>query len=105
MCVRKPRAPPGSLPHARCAGRRNPEFGRADVLIAIQSEEAAEISAMRADREVLVAGHALVPIPYDPSPAESRELLYVGNRYDPNVIGLRTLLYVAWCHARGLRPR
>lgn len=99
------RAAGGSLPHARCARDDEiREFGRADVLIAIQPEEAAEISAMRADREVLIAGHALEPLPYKPSPPGSRELLYVGNRYDPNVIGLRALLHDVWPAVRAGCP-
>ncbi|MBX3179371.1 MAG: glycosyltransferase [Candidatus Hydrogenedentes bacterium] len=99
------RAAGGSLPHARCArDDETREFGRADVLIAIQAEEAAQIRAMRPDREVLVAGHALKPLPYKPSPAGSRELLYVGNRYDPNVIGLRTLLRDVWPAVRAACP-
>lgn len=99
------RAAGGHLPHAACTREEESrELNRADVLLAIQAEEAAALQALCPAREVLLAEHAH-PVPdYVTSPAASRELLYIGNRYDPNVLGLRTLLNDLWPSIRARCP-
>lgn len=87
------RAGGGDLPHAACSREEEArELNRADVLLAIQPEEAAALASLCPGREVLLAEHAHPVAAYVPSPPESRELLYIGNRYDPNIRGLRVLL-------------
>ncbi len=96
----------GNLDHITCSREDEArELGRADVLLAIQAEEGATLKAMCPRKEVIVAEHAH-PVPeYVPSPEGSREILYIGNRYDPNVLGLRAILDHVWPEVRRACPR
>jgi glycosyltransferase involved in cell wall biosynthesis len=86
----------GDLSHIVCTREEEiRELRRAEALIAIQSKEALELKAMCPDRRVLTATHAQATRAAG-SPAESRELLYTGNLYDPNVRGLETFLAQCW---------
>lgn len=99
------RAAGGSLPHASCTREEEArELNRADVLLAIQAGEAGELRALCPARDVILAEHAH-PVPeYVPSDPASREMLYVGNLYDPNVLGLRTILKDMWPVIRARCP-
>lgn len=72
------------------------ELLRADVLLAIQEEEQQELRAMCPARPVLLVRHAVGIPGFEPSRADSREVLFVGNLYDPNVRGIRAFLAEAW---------
>lgn len=99
------RAAGGHLPHATCTPEEEArELNRADVLLAIQGEEAETLAALCPAREVIRAEHACTVPDYTPSPPESRELLYIGNLYDPNVLGLRALLDQVWPAVRARCP-
>jgi hypothetical protein len=68
---------------------------RADVLIAIQEEEGAELARMAPDRTVLTVGVDFDVMPYDagmPAP----QVLYVASDNPLNVKGLRDFLRFAW---------
>lgn len=95
----------GDLSHLVCTREEEARaLNRADVLLAIQAEEAAVLRAMCPERDVLTVGHAH-PVPdYAPSPEGARELLYVGNRYDPNIRGLRDILRHIWPEVRRACP-
>lgn len=97
------RAGGGSLPHTRCSREEEArELNRADVLLAIQAEEAETLRTLCPGREILLAEHAQPQRHHTFSPDESRELLYVGNLYEPNILGLRTILEDLW---PGIRAR
>ena len=87
----------GNLEHVRCSPEDEARaLNRADILLAIQSDEAATLKGMCPEKDVLCVEHAH-PVPdYVPSPEDSQELLYVGNRYDPNVLGLKAILEQVW---------
>lgn len=87
----------GNLEHVQCSPEDEARaLNRADILLAIQAEEAATLKGMCPEKEILCVEHAH-PVPdYVPSPVDSQELLYVGNRYDPNVLGLEAILAQVW---------
>lgn len=107
QCLRaeRARAAGGDLTHARCSREDEiAELTRADVLIAIQPEEAAELKAMCSGLETITLLHAVdVPEVLPASPTEEI-VLYVGNLYDPNVRGLRDFLEFAWPRVLAARP-
>ena len=74
----------------------------ADVVVAIQEDEAAFIRA-RSDRCVVVApmGERAVS---DASAGTSEELLFVGSNTSPNVIAVRWLFEDVWPRVRAARP-
>lgn len=99
------RAAGGHLPHAGCSRDEEVrELNRADVLLAIQAEESRELQVLCPLRETLLVEHALDSPVYTPSPADSRELLYIGNLYDPNVLGLKIILQELWPRIRARCP-
>jgi glycosyltransferase involved in cell wall biosynthesis len=79
------------------------ELSRADVLVAIQPEEAVMLREMCPDRRVIVVEHA-EPRNQALTAAESQRVLFVGNLYDPNVHGLRQFLAGAWPRVRAACP-
>ncbi len=93
------RAAGGDLSHIACGREEEArELRRADLLLAIQAEEADELRAMCPGVSVLLVQHAQAMPEYAPSPDASREVLCVGNLYDPNVRGLLAFLEQAWPH-------
>lgn len=96
----------GDLSHINCSREAEiRELNRADVILAIQQGEQKKMQAMCPDREVLLAEHAY-PVPdFVPSAVDAQNLLYVGNRYDPNILGLRAFLNKVWPPLRRLHPR
>jgi glycosyltransferase involved in cell wall biosynthesis len=99
------RAAGGHLPHVGCSREEEVrELNRADIVLAIQAAEAETLRTLCPEREVILAEHAH-PVPaYLPSPADSREFLYVGNLYDPNVLGLKIILSELWPKIRSACP-
>lgn len=81
------------------------ELLRADVLLAIQEEEQAELRAMCPERPVLLVRHAVEIPEFEASAADSREVLFVGNLYDPNVRGIRAFLAEVWPLVLRSEPR
>ena len=73
------------------------ELMRADLLLAIQKEEERLLSELCPDREILLVEHAY-PITESPpaSPENGREVLFVGNLYEPNVEGINAFIQTAW---------
>jgi hypothetical protein len=95
----------GNLEHVMCTREQErQELNRADVLLAIQAIEKATLESMCPDREVILTEHAHQVADYVPSPAHSRNILYIGNRYDPNVLGLRAILERVWPALRKACP-
>lgn len=81
------------------------ELLRANLLLAIQEEERAALEAMCPEREVILAEHALeIPEAFAPAPRDSREVLFVGNLYEPNVEGIRAFLGQVWPEVRERVP-
>lgn len=96
----------GDLSHIQCSREEEiAELTRADVLLAIQPEEAAELTAMCPELQVLTLLHAFEVPESLPEPAEEETLLYVGNLYNPNIIGIRTFLSEVWPAVRAVRPK
>jgi len=76
----------------------------ADLVIAIQSEEAAAARRiLPAGRAVVVAPMAIDPVA-EPQAGEGGGLLFVGSSTAPNVDGLRWFLAEVWPHIRAQRP-
>ncbi len=76
---------------------------KADVILAIQAEEQAELRRMTA-KPVVLAEHAL-PAQPQPSPADSQTVLFVGNDFTPNVQGITAFIREAWPAIRARCPR
>lgn len=96
----------GDLSHIQCSREEEAaELTRADVLLAIQPEEAAELAAMCPEIQVLTLLHAFEAPESLPEPAGEETLLYVGNLYNPNVIGIQTFLTEVWPAVRAACPR
>jgi glycosyltransferase involved in cell wall biosynthesis len=72
------------------------ELERADVLIAMQHEEAATLKQMCPECNVIVAGHAC-PVPAAPlQSTDTKTLLFAANLYDPNLRGIQNFLRDVW---------
>jgi glycosyltransferase involved in cell wall biosynthesis len=99
------RASGGDLSYVRCTREEEiAELTRADIILAIQPEEAREFLDLCPGRPVVSATHAYT-IPDTPPPsATGEDILYVGNLYDPNVLGLSHFLRHAWPRVRAARP-
>ncbi len=96
----------GDLSHIQCTREDEiTELTRADVLLAIQPEEAAELSAMCPDIRVVTLLHAFDVPESQPDTVQEATLLYVGNLYDPNVIGIRSFLSEVWPTVRAAHPQ
>ncbi len=68
----------------------------AELLLAIEAGERDVLREMCPEAAVELVGHAAEALRFEPSPDTSREILFVGNRYDPNVRGLKTFLKRVW---------
>lgn len=96
----------GDLSHVVCTEEEErAELSRADILLAIQDEEAESFRQMCPALRTITAKHAYRIPETPPEPATGEELLFVGNRYDPNVMGLRQFLKHAWPKIRAARPQ
>jgi len=72
------------------------EWSRADIILAIQSEEKEFIQKMCPNKTVILAEHAIESPEMLGPPAMPNEILFVGNLYEPNVDGLRAFLNNVW---------
>lgn len=94
-----------ALPHHRCTREEEvEELERADLLLAIQNEEAEILRELCPAREIIVAEHALDHTEILASPVLSRTVLFVGNLYDPNVSGLSSFIERSWPQIRESSP-
>lgn len=97
--LRHPRAQAAGreLPHHRCTREEEvQELERADLLLAIQKEEADVLKSLCPAKRVVVAEHALKTRSGLASPPPSQMILFVGNLYDPNVSGIKNFIEHAW---------
>ena len=96
----------GNLEHLRCSREEEArELRRADILLAIQDEEERLLREMCPDRSVLCVRHAVsLPAFTTPPAGEANNLLYVGNKYDPNIRGLQSFFDTAWPAIVSRRP-
>jgi glycosyltransferase involved in cell wall biosynthesis len=72
------------------------ELERADILLAIQEEEAGILQEMCPRQRVLVVEHAHRVHSHVRPPKEAKTVLFVGNFYEPNNIGLKNFIQQAW---------
>lgn len=81
------------------------ELLRAEVLIAIETEELGDLRVLCPEREVLLAEHAM-EVPPQPchAPLGACDVLMVGNLYEPNVIGMNEFIARAWPGIREKHP-
>jgi glycosyltransferase involved in cell wall biosynthesis len=95
----------GDLEDRRC-GEEAWLLGQADALIAIQAGEQSQLETMAPGKPVIVVPHSWEPnAATEPVGAENlHRLLYVGQKYDPNILGLREFLRVAWPEVRQAVP-
>ncbi|UYY57047.1 glycosyltransferase [Sphingomonas sp. S2-65] len=70
-------------------------LSRADVVIAIQAEEAAFVSLRVPASQAILAPMAVPAVP-DPQPGDAETLLFVGSNTAPNVHGLTWFLEKVW---------
>jgi glycosyltransferase involved in cell wall biosynthesis len=80
-------------------------LSRADVLLAIQSNEAAIFQEMCPDKKVLCVEHAVDYLEIPARRATVYKLLFVGSNYDPNVRGVKKFLQSAWPRVRKELPQ
>ncbi len=78
-------------------------LAQADVVVAIQPEEARAVAAALAGAEVVVAPHA-AEIGPAAQPGEDDTLLFVGSNTPPNVTALERFFAETWPVLRALRP-
>jgi hypothetical protein len=71
-------------------------LARADLLIAIQPEEAADLRALAPDRPVICVGVDFEVADRPPAPARAPVVLLVASENNLNVKGLRDFLCFAW---------
>lgn len=81
------------------------ELSRADVLLAIQVEEGEILKKMCPETKVLVVEHFHPIVSSITEPSEQFSILFVGNLYEPNIIGLKTFLDTAWKDLKGKVPQ
>ena len=70
-------------------------LSQADVVIAIQPEEAAVVRSHVLGKPVLVLPIAVDPVP-SPQPGTGREVLFIGSKAAPNVNGMRWFIANVW---------
>ena len=70
----------------------------------MQPQERDELQSMCPGAAIELVGHAAESCDFTPSPDTSREILFVGNRYDPNIRGLKTFLRRVWPSVRRSCP-
>ncbi len=78
-------------------------LGRADLVLAIQHDEAAIVRANLPDQAVAAAPMA-VNIADEPHPGEDQSVLFVGSLAEPNADGLFWFLETVWPALRGRHP-
>ena len=85
------------LPYHDCTREEEcGELSRADILLAIQEKEFEALIEMCPNSRVVLAEHAVTELRKLSSPEESKTVFFVGNLYDPNVVGLKSFLSDAW---------
>lgn len=95
----------GDLPSHVCTREEEVrELSRADVLMAIQREEVATLSDMCPGKPIILVEHAEGTVDPAPSPAGSKQVLFVGSNYDPNVLGMRRFIEGPWREIRRAVP-
>lgn len=72
------------------------ELSRADILVAIQKKEQAILKEMCPDKKVLLAEHSTKHLIKLFAPKPSKDLLFVGNIYDPNIRGVKQFIGKVW---------
>lgn len=78
-------------------------LSQADVVIAIQAEEAQQIRRLLPDQQVLTVPLAIHPVA-EPAPGEGLEVLFVGSGTAPNVIGMKWFIDTVWPTVRSRVP-
>lgn len=77
-------------PYAQDAAEEAKALNKADVVLAISKPEAAAMARMIGTHKVVHAGFALREIDPLPHVADSRKILFVGNKYIPNTFGIES---------------
>jgi succinoglycan biosynthesis protein ExoO len=78
-------------------------LGRADAVIAIQEQEAAQVRRRLPRTTVLTAPMATTPVAA-PQPGTGSDILFIGSNTSPNVDGLRWFFDDIWPSIRRLHP-
>jgi glycosyltransferase involved in cell wall biosynthesis len=76
-------------PYAQDAQEEAKALNKADVVLAISKPEAAAMARLIGTHKVVHAGFALREIDPLPHVADSRKILFVGNKYIPNTFGIQ----------------
>jgi glycosyltransferase involved in cell wall biosynthesis len=79
-------------------------LARADLVLAIQDDEAAALRALVPERTVLVVPHGTPVVPAPPGAARPGRLLFVASYNDLNVAGLGWLCAEVWPRLRAAVP-
>lgn len=78
-------------------------LGMGDGVIAIQADEAAKVRTALPGVPVILAQHAVEPVPAA-QPGQDDSLLFVGSNTAPNVVGLEWFIREIWPAVRAARP-
>lgn len=81
------------------------EWSRADIIIAIQSEEKKFIKKMCPYKSVIVAGHAVKSFEMLGPATAPGEIFFVGSLYEPNIDGLKAFLDNVWLSILKKHPK
>ncbi|WP_369061737.1 glycosyltransferase [Caulobacter sp. 73W] len=78
-------------------------LGQADVILAVQQDEAAAVAANLPNRQVVTTPMAANPA-RAPAPGQAPHILFVGSNTAPNVVGLKWLFDKVWPALLARRP-
>lgn len=96
----------GNLEDRRCTKEEERHLlSTAHSILAITEADATELEALESGRPVIVVPHAqLVFDPPPVTPESLRQLFFVGQKYAPNVAGIRAFIERVWPPLRSARP-
>jgi GT2 family glycosyltransferase/glycosyltransferase involved in cell wall biosynthesis len=78
-------------------------LARADAVVAIQADEAADVRRWLSDHTVITAPMATTPVG-EPQPGAPSAVLFVGTETAPNALGLRWFIAAVWPAIRAAMP-
>ena len=87
----------GDLEDRGCSAAEEAEMlGKADILLALEHKQVGELRKLSANTQIIHCPYSPAAVESLGSPQMSRQLLFVGNLYDPNVRGLAAFLKDDW---------
>ena len=100
------RAHGGNMEDRRCTRAEESRLiSMATAVLAIQDQEQKELTELAGGQPVLTVSHALEPVSSGTvTPEDLKRILFVGQRYAPNVAGIRAFIDKVWPALRTQHP-